>query len=107
MLEIHSNYPTQFNEYLIKKIKADLKTSAFFFNSDFLFHGKRYTLLQCIDSLYNNKGRIRFKFLLPIKSLVYNNRQLFWVYVLNKYSKNLNREYLLWCGKKHNGITLR
>ena len=106
MLEIHSNYSTQFNEYLLKKIKADLKKSAFFFNSVFIFHGKKYTLNQCIESLCVEKGVIKFNLYLPIKHLVYNNRQLFWVNVIKRYSDSLDKLYLLWKGKIHNRKTM-
>lgn len=106
MLEIHSNYSKQFNEYLIKKIKADLKQSAFFFNPVFLYHGELYTLDKCINSLTITKNIIHYKLYLQVKYLIYNNRQLFWLEILNYYSKNINREYLLWKGRVANLKTM-
>ena len=106
MLEIYSNKSKQFNEYLIKKIKADLKQSAFFFNQVFLFRGKKYTLYQCIDSLSCSKNIITFTLFYPVKHLVFNNRQLFWLSIMNYYSKNLNREYLIWRGRLANLKTM-
>ena len=105
ILEIHSNRSQLFNDYIIKKIKADLKQSALSFNSVFLYHGKEYTLLYCIDSLFCKNGLITFRELLPIKHLIYNNRQLFWIDVMNFYARNLASEYLIWKGKYANKKT--
>jgi hypothetical protein len=105
MLEIVSNKPSQFNTYLVKKIKADLKKSAFFFNPTFLFNGKKYSIKRCIDSLQCKKNKIFFSELIPIKYLIYNNRQLYWVKIMKYYSDNLNREYLLFVGRVSNNKT--
>lgn len=98
MLYIESNKPHEFNLYIIKKVKADLKKSAFTLNPYFIFKNKRYTLKQCIDSLYVNKktGIITYKEIYPVKHLIYNNRQLFWLSVLEDYNNNLNYYYMIW-----------
>lgn len=106
MLEIHSNYSKQFNEYLIKKIKADLKQSTFFFNPVFRYCKDIYSLSKCIDSLTLTKNIIHFRLNKQVKYLIYNNRQLFWLDILSFYSKNLNREYLLWKSKVCNLKTM-
>lgn len=102
LLEIHSNRSKSFNDYLIKKIKADLKKAALSFNPIFLFQNKKYTINFCIDSLTYKKGIILFEESIPIKHLIYNNRQLFWINIIHFYSDNLNREYLIWRGKYAN-----
>ena len=101
-LEINSNRSQSFNDYLIKKIKADLTQSALSFNPIFLFHSKEYSIKHCINSLYCKKDIITFKEIIPIKHLIYNNRQFFWLNIMNFYSQNLNREYLIWRGKLSN-----
>lgn len=104
MIEIFTDKPRAFNEYLLGKIKADLKKSAFFFNPSFFFRGKEYTLIQCIESLNINKNRITYSLLMQVKHLIYNNRQLFWKDILLKYASELDREYLTWRGiKQHSG----
>lgn len=106
MLEIHSNYSTQFNEYLLSKIKADLKKSAFFFSPVFLYQNKVYTISRCINSLTITKNIIHYRLYPQIKHLIYNNRQLFWLEVINYYSTNISREYLIWKGKLANLKTM-
>jgi hypothetical protein len=106
LVTIHSTYAPQFNEYLIEKIKADLKQSAFFFNPVFIFHNRGYTLSQCIDSLYYHKNKIQFKLYIPIKHLIYDNRQLYWLTIMNQYSESLDREYLLWKAKVQHPKTM-
>ncbi len=106
MLEIRSNRPSQFNTYLVKKIKADLRQSALFFNPTFMFNGKKYSVRHCIDSLQCKKNKIFFSELLPIKYLIYNNRQLYWLKIMGYYAENLNREYLLYAGKLANRKTI-
>ena len=101
MLDIRSPYSSQFNEYLIKKIKADLRRSAFSFNDEFVFFGKLYSLKQCIDSLQCSKGKICFALIYPIKHLIYNNRQFYWKDIMEKYSNSIDEEYFLWRRTKH------
>lgn len=106
MLEIHSNYPPEFNGYLLKKIKADLRKSAFFFNPTFLFRNKEYTLDQCIDSLFCYRRKIYFKLEMPVRHLIYNNRQLFWLNIIELYKISLDKEYLSWKGYMQNKKTM-
>lgn len=101
-LEIRSNRSQSFNDYLIKKIKADLTQSALSFNPIFLFHSKEYKIKDCINSLYCKNNILLFKEIIPIKHLIYNNRQLFWKSIVEFYAQNINREYLIWRGKLAN-----
>ena len=105
ILQIKSDKSISFNNYLIKKIKADLAQSALFFNPTFLYHGKEHFVQKCIDSLQYKKGYICFSELLPIKYLIFNNRQLYWLKIMDYYQRNLNREYLIWRGKLANKKT--
>ena len=106
LLEIKSDKPKSFNDYLMKKIKADLKQSALSFNPTFLFRSKQYSVRRCIESLYCRKGVITFKEIIPIKYLIYNNRHLYWLKFIAYYKNNLNKEYLLYVGKLANRKTI-
>ncbi len=105
ILQIKSDKSISFNNYLIKKIKADLAQSALFYNPTFIFRGKEYSVKKCIDSLLYIKGYICFSEILPIKHLIFNNRQLYWLNVIRYYQRNLNSEYLIWRGKIANKKT--
>lgn len=100
MLSITTKYPKEFNEYLIKKIKGDLKKSSLFFHPSFIFRDEEYSMDTCIDSLSIFRGRIFFKLEIVIKHLVYNRRQLFWLEIMKNYQTNLGKEFFLWKSKQ-------
>lgn len=96
MLFIATKYPKKFNDYLVCKIKKELKGLSLFFNPLFLYRGKKYSLVECLSSLSYNKGRIFFKLEYPIRYLIYNNRQLYWLDTIDKYRRNIAIEYFYW-----------
>ena len=99
---ISTKYPKKFNDYLILKIKDELKKHSKLFNPSFIFRNKVYHVSRCIDSLICNNEKIYFKYDYPVRHLVYNNRQLYWLYILQKYQNNIGKEFLLWRAKKKN-----
>ena len=96
MLSIKTPYSKEFNEYLMKKIKKDLKNASSLFNSSFIFRGDTYTIEQCINSLYVFRGEILFKMDMVVKHLIYNNRQLFWLEIIENYQLNIGKEFFIW-----------
>lgn len=98
MFSIKTDRPKAFNIYLMGKIKADLNKSAFFFLPIFIFRGKKYSVKGCINSIYLEKDKIAFKEVIPIKSLYFNHRHLYWKTVLDHYQNNIDYYYIKWAG---------
>ena len=101
-LVIKSKRSHTFLCYLCDLMKKELLRYSTNFNSSFLYYNNEIRVNDCIESLTIEKHKIYFKMEDEIRYLIFNNRQLYWYYTIQKYKRNQDNIFLRWRGSMNN-----